>query len=148
MEEPGIKEVYAVEASEQECGMLFHMTDSKRMLASVDKITAAGNEVHFGPAPTENYVMNIKTKHRIPLKKRNGVFIMEVYFIVGDQRVSGEIIVGSGALECVMPKDMLPHLEKMSAKAGVRFAAANGAELGNYGRKLITFLLKSFSSQA
>ena len=128
--------------------MLFHMTDSKRMLASVDKIPAAGNEVHFGPAPTENYVMNIKTKHRIPLKKRNGVFIMEVWFIVGGQRVNGEIIVDSGASECVMPKDMLPHLEKRAAKAGVRFAVANGAELGNYGRKLIHFLPKGFKTRA
>ena len=128
--------------------MLFHMTDSKRMLASVDKITAAGNEVHFGPAPTENYVMNIKTKHRIPLKKRNGVFIMEVWFIVGDQRVNGEISVDSGASECLMPKEMLPHLENMAATSGVRVAAANGAELGNYGRKMVTFLPKGFSSQA
>ena len=98
VEEPGIKEVYAVEASEQECGMLFHMTDPKRMLASVDKITAAGNKVHFGPAPTENHVMNIKTKRKIPLKKRNGVCIMEVFFIDGDgKKISGEIIVDSGA---------------------------------------------------
>ena len=62
--------------------------------------------------------------------------------------MSGEIIVDSGASECVMPKDMLPHLEKRAAKAGVRFAAANGAELGNYGRKMVTFLPKGFSSQA
>ena len=39
-------------------------------------------------------------------------------------------------------------LEKLAAKAGVRFAAANGAELGNYGRKMVNFLPKGFSTQA
>ena len=144
-----MKAVCAVEASaDQQCGMMFHLTDSKRMLASVDKIAAAGNEVRFGPALADCYVMNIQTKKKIPLKKRNGVYVMEVWFIDGDKKISGEIIVDSGAAECVMPKDMLPNLEKVAAKAGVRFAAANGAEIGNYGRKLITFLPKDFSTRA
>ena len=38
-------------AEEAKCAMLFHLTDAKRMLASVDKITASGNNVHFGPNP-------------------------------------------------------------------------------------------------
>ena len=82
------------------------------------------------------------------MKKRNGVFIMEVCFIDGTRRVSGEIIIDSGAAECVMPRDMLPNVEQLAAKAGVRFAAANGAELGNYGRKLINFLPKGFNTRA
>lgn len=131
VEEQCIKKDCAVEVSkEQQCGMLFHMADSKRMFASVDKITAAGNEVMFGPAPADNYVMSINTTSKILLKNRNGVFIMELWSIVGDQRVSGEIIVDSGASECVMPKEMQPNLQNIVAKAGVRFAVANGAELG------------------
>ncbi len=47
-----------------------------------------------------------------------------------------------------MPRGMPPNLENMAAEAGVRFAAANGAELGNYGRKMVNFLPKGFSSQA
>ena len=73
---------------------------------------------------------------------------MEVWFIVQGRRVSGEIIVDSGAAECVMPKGMLPDVETMTAKTGVRFAAANGAELGNYGRKMVNFLPKGFHTQA
>ena len=118
------------------------------MLASVDKMTSAGNEVHFGPAPADNFVRHVKTGKTIPLKKKNGVYILEVWFIVDGQKVGGEIIVDSGAAECVMPRAMLPQLETMSAKAGVRFAAANGAELGNYGRKMVNFLPKGFSTQA
>lgn len=82
------------------------------------------------------------------MKKRNGVFIIEFWSIDGDRWISGEIIIDSGAAECVMPKDMLPNLEKLAAKAGVRFAAANGAEIGNYGRKLINFLPKGFDTRA
>ena len=73
---------------------------------------------------------------------------MEVYFIDGDLRMSGEIIIDSGAAECVMPRDMLPNLEQLEAKAGVRFAAANGGSMGNYGRKQINFIPRGFSTQA
>ena len=149
LDEQGMKDVCAVEAiADQHCGMMFHLTDSKRMLASVDKIAAAGNEVRFGPAPADNYVMNIQTKKRIPLKKRNGVYVMEVWFIDGEKKIDGEIIIDSGAAECVMPTDFLPNLEKLAAKAGVRFAAANGAEIGNYGMTHINFLPKDFSTRA
>lgn len=61
-----VQEVCATEASsEQQCGTMFHLTDPKRMLASVDKLTAAGNEVKFGPMPADNYVMNLKTGKNI-----------------------------------------------------------------------------------
>ena len=136
----GLSEVNVVEAKFDLCGMVFHLTDAKRMLASVDKMASAGNEVHFGPAPADNFVRHAKTGKTIPLKKKNGVYILEVWFIVDGQKVSGEIIVDSGAAECVMPRRMLPSLETMAAKPGVRFAAANGAELGNYGRKMVEFI--------
>ena len=144
----GFSEINAVEAKSDQCGMVFHLTDAKRMLASVDKMTSAGNEVHFGPAPEDNFVRHAETGKTIPLRRKNGVYILEVWFIVDGQKVSGEIIVDSGAAECVMPRGMLPSLETMAAKAGVRFAAANGAELGNYGRKMVNFLPKGFSTQA
>ena len=52
--------------------------------------------------------MSLKTNNNIPLHKWNGVFIMEVFFIDRDgKKISGEIIVDSGASECVMPKGML-----------------------------------------
>ena len=72
---------------------------------------------------------------------------MEVDFIIGDKKISGEIIVDSGAAECVMPRDFLPSVETLSAKPGVRFAAANGGEMGNFGRKLISFVPRDFSAR-
>ena len=89
----------------------------------------------------------MKTGKKIPLRKKSGVYVMEVIFIDGDRKIVGEIIVDSGAAECVMPKDFLPNLETLSAKAGVRFAAANGGEMGNFGRKLITFVPRDFSAR-
>ena len=41
-----------------------------------------------------------------------------------------------------------PNLETPSAKAGVRFAAANGGGMGNFGTKLITFVPRDFSARA
>ena len=142
-----LTEINAVEAKLEACGMTFHLTDAKRMLASVDKITEAGNEVKFGPLPKDNFVRNLMTGKTIPLKKKQGVYVMEVLFVVGDKHIVGEIIVDSGAAECVMPRDFLPSVETFSAKAGVRFAASNGGEMGNYGRKLITFVPRDFSAR-
>ncbi len=123
--------------------MTFHVTDAKRFLASVDKITQAGNKVHFGSEPHENKVYNIASGRTIPLIKRNGVYIMEVYIIVGDKKIPYDIIVDSGAAENVMPKSIFPEVR-------VRFAAANGEEMGNYGQKTIFFIPRTsdFSRRA
>ncbi len=47
-----------------------------------------------------------------------------------------------------MPRSILANLETLAAKAGEGFAVANGAEIGNYGRKMINFLPKDFSTRA
>ena len=64
---------------------------------------------------------------------------MEVTFLVDQEEVIGEIVVDSGAAESVMPKHLLPGVKTLAKKEGVKFAAANGGELGNYGRKLVQF---------
>jgi len=46
-----------------------------------------------------------------------------------------------------MPWEFLPNLETLSAKAGVRFAATNGGERGNYCKTLVTFLPRGFSAR-
>jgi hypothetical protein len=38
-----------------------------------------------------------------------------------------------------MPKEMLKGLDMMEKQEGVRFQGANGSELGNYGRKTVSF---------
>ena len=76
---------------------------------------------------------------------------MDVYFLVGSQKIRGEIVVDSGAAECVMPKGMLSALPSLSPKAGIRFAAANGDEMGKSGRRIVYFVpveSADFSRQA
>ncbi len=57
----------------------------------------------------------------------------------GDKKVRGEIIIDSGAAECVMPKEMLPEIKTLAKQPGITFAAANGGSMGNCGRKFVTF---------
>ena len=76
--------------------------------------------------------------------RKNGVYVMEVDFLVDGKRVPGEVIIDSRAAECVMPKHLLPELKTLEKKAGVRFAAANGGEMGNYGRKIVCGKRRAF----
>ena len=57
----------------------------------------------------------------------------------------GQIVIDSGAAESGMPRSMLPEALQLPAKKGVRFAAAIGGELGNYGRKVIYFIPREAS---
>ncbi len=74
------------------------------------------------------------------LRKERGVYLMDVWFVNGSERTAGTIVVDSGAAECVMPQHMLPKSPTLERKEGVRFAAANGGEMGNYGRKMVEFI--------
>ena len=54
----------------------------------------------------------------------------------------GKITIGSGAGESVMPKEMLPNeelVEGLAKKSGVRYVAANGSKMDNYGEKRVRF---------
>ena len=121
------------------CGMVFHMTDAKRMLASVDKIVAAGHKVNFAKDPEECYIEHVGTGEKIFMQRENGVFVMKVWVQAGDVRKRATIVVDSGASECVMPKGWLLELPTMKAAAGIRFTCAKGKDLGNYGKKLVEF---------
>ncbi|MDA8582751.1 hypothetical protein N9L68_00930, partial [bacterium] len=124
----------------RESSMQFHHTDAKRMLASASIMAASGNKVYFGPEEEDNFISNVKTGKTMRMKQRNGVYVLDVFFLIGGKQVPGEIVVDSGAAECVMPKDLFPEITPLEKKAGVRFAAANGKEMGNYGRKILQFL--------
>ena len=148
-----VKIIGAVEAKVQEvakrtsldgkkCGMVFHLTKAKRMLASAERIAAAGNMVSIGPKPENCYVLNLKTNRKIKLKKRGGTYEMNVMVKCGTVWKEVNVTVDSGAEECVMPHDWFPEAEFMEKKDGVRFMGADGSDLGNFGRRLIEFVPK------
>ena len=124
----------------RKCGMIFHMTDAKRMLASVDKIVAAGHKVNFGKGAKDNFIEHNVTGEKIFMQRENGVFVVKANIDAGEKKKKATIVVDSGASECVMPRNWLEELPKMKAAAGIRFTCAKGNDMGNYGRKLIEFM--------
>ena len=58
--------------------MNFHATSVKKPLAAVCRITEAGNKVCFGPKPEDNYIQNIQTNEKIPMKRERGTYVLEI----------------------------------------------------------------------
>ena len=58
------------------CSMKFLDADVKRLLASVSAIVDEGNVVVFGQH--ESFIENVSTGQRIPMCRRNGVFVMRL----------------------------------------------------------------------
>ena len=58
------------------CSMKFLDADVKRPLASVSAIVDEGNVVVFGHR--ESFIENVSTGQRIPMCRRNGVFVMQL----------------------------------------------------------------------
>ena len=83
------------------------------------------------------------TGERMKVVRTKGVFMVKVKVWDGEKYVSEEIVIDSGAADNVMPKGAFEKLEMLEKQAGVRFQGANGAELGNYGRKIVSFVPES-----
>ena len=71
-------EVNIIEGKSNMCGMMFHVTDAKGLLASVGKIVEAGNTVVFGKGKAGSYIENDTTKKRFYMEKKRGIYILEV----------------------------------------------------------------------
>ena len=63
--------------------MQFHVTDSKKTLASVGKIVEQGNAVHFAPAGS--YIEGPKGE-RVELALEGGVYVIDAKFLKGFSR--------------------------------------------------------------
>jgi hypothetical protein len=118
------------------CQMTFHVTDANKVLASVNKMTEAGNQVNFNRRLS--YIQSPDGK-RACLRKRGGVYVLDVVFFDGENAVKGEVIIDSGAADNVMPREMLTGVTMRERERGTKFVAADGGELGNYGRKDVQF---------
>ena len=74
------------------------------------------------------------------MKKRGGVYEVEVMFQIGERWVKGILTIDSGAEENVMPRGWYKDIELIEKKEGLKFMGADGTDLGNYGRKLMEFI--------
>ena len=131
----------ATRAETSVCQMTFHLTDASRVLASVNKMTDSGNEVVFNKV--RSYIKSPAGRKAF-LNKRNGVYVLDVIFFNGDEAVRGEVIIDSGAADHVMPRKMLGSVFTREKEEGIKFIAADGAEIGNYGRKDVQFVPVDF----
>ena len=134
------------------CAIMFHLTNVKKMLISVDRLGAAGNHVNFGPEKCDNYIINKKTGRKIEMRKKGGVYEIDVVFRCGETWEQGVMTVDSGAEDCVMPWNWYKKVEASEKAHGVQFMGADGTDLGNYGKKLMEFIPKAdfkvFTGQA
>ena len=73
-------------------GMTFQVTDVKKALAAVWRITDQNNIVQFGPPPHQCYIMNLDTKRKIQLHRKGGTYVMRVEFMkwVADEDMVGK----------------------------------------------------------
>jgi len=87
-----------VEKTEKEmCSMQFHLTQAKKMLASVAKITETGDEVKFGGGEGESYIRNVKTGRKIYLQRQGDLYPMNIMIWDGDEVKKCKAVVNSGA---------------------------------------------------
>ena len=81
-------------------GLSFQVTDVRKPLLAVKRITEKGNVVQFGPAESDNYIKNKLSGNKILLRKKGGSYIMDVSFW-GNGEDWVEIAVDSAAEESV-----------------------------------------------
>ena len=138
----------AVDAKDVLCMMNSHVTDSTRILASVDKLNESGNDARFSKGQGGSYIRSRKNGSKAMLKRENGVFALEVMVLNGDVATPAKIIIDSGAAENVMPKDLMRGVKMREKRSGVRFMAADGKEMCNYGQKDISFIPMEFWAES
>ena len=109
------------------------------MLAAVSKMVEAGNTETFSKKHG-NCIENDTTGERMRVDLNKGVYTIKAKILEKGELKDYEIVIDSGAADNVMPKSILQGVQLLAKQAGVRFAGANGNELGNYGRRKISFV--------
>ena len=142
LQERFVGNVESVKKRAPVCQMTFHVTDATKMLASVAKMTEAGNDVMFSKQ-RKSYVESA-TGEKAYLRKKRGIFILDVVVFDGEAAVQAEVVVDSGAADNVMPKGLFEDIVLREKEVGVNFVAADGVPIGNYGRRDVQFIPLEF----
>ena len=124
------------------CSIRYHVTDAKKYLASVTKMTQCGNRVIFDS--DRSYIKSKRTGQEMDLKSENGVYVLEVIFLNGETAEKGKIIIDSGAADNVMPANELKSVPMSERDRSVNFTTASGKPMQNYGRKDVAFVPAAF----
>ena len=62
-------------------GMNFQVTEVRKPLAAVWRLTEKGNVVQFGPQDHQNFVLNLRTQKKIQLHRRGGSYVLKVEYV-------------------------------------------------------------------
>ena len=62
-------------------GMTFQVTEVRKPLAAVWRLTEKGNVVQFGPEEHQNFVLNLQTNKKIRLHRRGGSYVLKVEYM-------------------------------------------------------------------
>ena len=73
----------------------FQVTDVGKPLASVSRILDKGNSVVFSRNSGGSYIINEKTREKIPIREDKGTFVIDVEFLEPEQSVQGFLGQGS-----------------------------------------------------
>ena len=65
----------------QVVGLTFQVTDVKKPLLAVRRLTEKGNLVQFGADPGESFIKNKMTGNIIPMERKGGTFVIKAKFV-------------------------------------------------------------------
>ena len=60
------------------------------MLLAVSKIVDAGNVVQF--SDEDSFIQNKKTKEKLPLRRENGVYVLDLEVMSADTKISSKML--------------------------------------------------------
>jgi hypothetical protein len=58
------------------------VSNVKKPLAAVRRISEKGNKVQFGPKPEDNFIMNVSTGKKIMMIKKGGSYVVPAELII------------------------------------------------------------------
>jgi hypothetical protein len=126
--------IQAVETSTRKSAIEFHVADVRKPLASAVKMVRAGNRIVL--EDRDSYIENLATGERMKVIVKDETFVFDVTYENDEQ---GTITLDSGAGVNVWPKSSHVPGRNLAKKEGLRMCAANGTEIPNLGRKVISF---------
>ena len=66
------------------------VTQVNKMLLAVSKIVDAGNTVQF--SEEESFIQNTKSKEKLPLRRENGVYVLDLEVMSADAKISSKML--------------------------------------------------------
>jgi hypothetical protein len=66
------------------------VTQVNKMLLAVSKIVDAGNKVQF--SEEESFIQNTKSKEKLPLRRENGVYVLDLEVMSAGTKVSSKML--------------------------------------------------------